>query len=58
MLRRDIEYVLSWDYQNSSWLARPLIRDDDDHRIIQVGPGVTRLEPRLGLLAIVAEWSE
>lgn len=57
MLRRDIEYVLTWDQQDSSWLARPLIRDHD-HRIIQVGPGVTRLEPRLGQLAIVAEWSE
>lgn len=41
MLRRDTEYVLTWDALNHSWLARPIFRDGE--HILQIGPGATEV---------------
>jgi hypothetical protein len=41
MLRRDTEYVLTWDALNHSWLARAIYRDGE--RILQIGPGATEV---------------
>jgi hypothetical protein len=42
MLRRDTEYVLTWNAQNHSWLVRPIEREGD--RIVQIGPGGSQME--------------
>lgn len=57
MLRRDTEYVLTWNAQNHSWLVRPIERVGN--RIVQIGPGGTEM----GDLAwsndsLMAEWGE
>lgn len=42
LLRRDTEYVLTWNAQNHSWLVRPIERDGD--RIVQIGPGGSQVD--------------
>ncbi|NED94276.1 hypothetical protein G1H11_03020 [Phytoactinopolyspora alkaliphila] len=41
MLRRDTEYVLTWNARNHSWLVRPIERDGN--QIVQIGPGSSDL---------------
>ena len=41
MLRRDLEYLLTWDVEAHSWIVQPLTRDGD--RIVRVGPDTTHV---------------
>ncbi|HEY9409588.1 MAG TPA: hypothetical protein VIP77_08425 [Jiangellaceae bacterium] len=45
MLRRDLEYVLTWDAESHSWTVRPFARDGD--RIVQIGEETTHIAPVL-----------
>ncbi|WP_166348510.1 hypothetical protein [Phytoactinopolyspora limicola] len=57
MLRRDTEYVLTWNAQNHSWLVRPIERDGN--RIVQIGPGGTQMgDPAWAMDSLVSEWDE
>jgi len=57
MLRRDTEYVLTWDALNHSWLARPIYRDGE--RILQIGPGATEVDvPTFASGLPSLEWAE
>ncbi|WP_123788552.1 hypothetical protein [Phytoactinopolyspora halophila] len=57
LLRRDTEYVLTWNAQNHSWLVRPIERDGD--RIVQIGPGGSQVDDlALTASSVMAGWDE
>jgi hypothetical protein len=57
MLRRDTEYVLTWNAQNHSWLVRPIERDG--HHIVQIGPGGTHMgDPAWAMSSVGADWDD
>ena len=45
MLRRDLEYVLTWDADAHSWIVQPFTRDGD--RIVHIGSETTHVAPVL-----------
>lgn len=57
MLRRDLEYLLTWDVGTHSWIVQPLTRDGG--HIVQVGPDTTHIAPvLLGAMSVPAGWTE
>ncbi|PSL02142.1 hypothetical protein CLV30_11197 [Haloactinopolyspora alba] len=56
MLRRDTEYVLTWNAQNHSWLVRPIERDGD--HIVQIGPGGTQMGDPAWANTVSAQWAD
>ena len=57
MLRRDLEYLLTWDVDTHSWIVQPLTRDGD--RIVRIGPDATHIAPvLLGAMSGPSGWVE
>ncbi|WP_162606414.1 hypothetical protein [Jiangella asiatica] len=56
MLRRDTEYVLTWNAQNHSWLVRPIERDGN--QILQIGGGTQMGDPAWAVGSMSGAWED
>ncbi|WP_157553137.1 hypothetical protein [Jiangella gansuensis] len=56
MLRRDTEYVLTWNAQNHSWLVRPIERDGN--QIVQIGGGTQMGDPAWAVGSYGGVWED